>query len=190
MTGITLWQNDSSPVFNPLSGEINLVATAAPWAHYQLAASYWADRPLVNGNMLDFAYFDNSLYNGTIVAVDSRQATSPLGFPVHLQTRYVTLSTNISTGMYDLQDCLAGNPSTDVFLGACVKQPTGPGATPVYGFLDTATRTQFYATDPKAAAAASANPRFASGEIVFNALPPSAGPTNFRRKMVCFTHPT
>ena len=103
-TGIRLWANAFSPVLNPFSGEINLVANAAPGTHYQLAASYWADKPLVNGNLLDFAYFANSLYNGSTVAVDNRQGKSPLGFRVHLQTRYVNLSTNISTGMYDLQD--------------------------------------------------------------------------------------
>ncbi len=104
ITGITLWVNAFSPVVNPFSGEINLVVNAASGKHYQLAASYWADKPLVNGNLLDFAYFDNSLYNGSTVAVDNSQGTSPLGFHVHLQTRYVNLSTNISTGMYDLQD--------------------------------------------------------------------------------------
>ena len=104
VTGTTLWQNSFSPVLNPFSGEINLVENAAPGTHYQLAASYWGDKPLVNGNLLDFAYFVNSLYNGTTVAVDNHQGKSPLGFPVHLQTRYVDLSTDISTGMYDLQD--------------------------------------------------------------------------------------
>ena len=54
--------------------------------------------------MFDFAYFVNSMYNGSTVAIDNSQARSPLGFRVHLQTRYVKLSTNISTGMYDLQD--------------------------------------------------------------------------------------
>jgi len=103
-TGIRLWTNAFSPVLNPFSGEINLVVNATPGTHYQLAASYWADKPLVNGNLLDFAYFVNSLDNGTTVAIDNRTGTSPLGFHVHLQTRYVTLSTNISTGMYDLQD--------------------------------------------------------------------------------------
>ena len=103
-TGTQLWTNAFSPVLNPFSGEINLVANAAPGTHYQLAASYWGDKPLVNGNMFDFAYFVNSLYNGSTVAVDNRRSTSPLGMHVHLQTRYVKLSTNISTGMYDLQD--------------------------------------------------------------------------------------
>ena len=103
-TGIRLWENAFSPVLNPFSGEINLVVNAAPGTHYQLAASYWADKPLVNGNLFDFAYFVNSLYNGSTVAVDNRRGTSPLGIHVHLQTRYVKLSTNISTGMYDLQD--------------------------------------------------------------------------------------
>ena len=104
VTGVQLWTNAFSPVTNPFSGEINLVQNARPGTHYQLAASYWRNKPLVNGNMLDFAYFDNSLYNGSTVAIDNSHATSPLGYRVHLQTRYVNLSTNISTGMYDLED--------------------------------------------------------------------------------------
>jgi hypothetical protein len=103
-TGIKLWTNAFSPVLNPFSGEINLVVNAQPGTHYQLAASYWADKPLVNGNMFDFAYFTNSLYNGTTVAINNHRGTGPLGNHVHLQTRYVKLSANISTGMYDLQD--------------------------------------------------------------------------------------
>ncbi|MDB5353475.1 MAG: hypothetical protein JWN86_4722 [Planctomycetota bacterium] len=103
-TGIRLWSNAFSPVTNPFSGEINLVTNAAPGTHYQLAAPYWAGKPLVNGNLLHFAYFANSLYNGSTVAVDNHRGKSPLGFRVHLQTRYVNLSTNISTGIYNLQD--------------------------------------------------------------------------------------
>ena len=104
VTGVTLWSNAFSPVLNPFSGEINLVQNAKPGTHYQLAASYWANKPLVNGNLFDFAYFVNSMYNGTTVAIDNSQGKSPLGFHVHLQTRYVNLSTDISTGMYDLED--------------------------------------------------------------------------------------
>jgi hypothetical protein len=103
-TGIKLWVDAFSPVLNPFSGEINLVVNAAPGTHYQLAASYWGDKPLVNGNLFDFAYFVNSLYNGSTVAIDNHRARGPLGNVVHLQTRYVKLSTNIATGMYDLQD--------------------------------------------------------------------------------------
>ena len=103
-TDIQLWNNAFSPVLNPFSGQINLVENAAPGTHYQLAASFWGDKPLVNGNLFDFAYFVNSLYNGTTVAVANNQARSPVGTRVHLQTRYVKLSTDISTGMYDLQD--------------------------------------------------------------------------------------
>jgi hypothetical protein len=103
-TGVTLWNDAFSPVLNPFSGEINLVTNAAPSTHYQLAASYWRDKPLVNGNLFDFAYFVNSLYNGSTVAMDNARAKSPVRIEVHLQTRYVKLSTEITTGMYDLQD--------------------------------------------------------------------------------------
>jgi hypothetical protein len=104
VTGVRLWENAFSPVLNPFSGEINLVVNAAPGTHYQLAASYWGNKPLVNGNMLDYAYFANSLYNGSTVAIHDHRARGPLGNRVHLQTRYVKLSTTITTGMYDLQD--------------------------------------------------------------------------------------
>ena len=103
-TGVRLWVDAFSPVLNPFSGEINRVVNAQPGTHYQLAASFWSDKPLVNGNLFHFAYFVNSLYNGSTVAIDNHHAKSPLGFKVQLQTRYVSLSTNISTGMYDLQD--------------------------------------------------------------------------------------
>ena len=59
VTGIQLWTSAFSPVTNPFSGEINLVQNAKPGRHYQLADSDWRNKPLVNGNMLDFAYFDN-----------------------------------------------------------------------------------------------------------------------------------
>ncbi|HKI20573.1 MAG TPA: hypothetical protein VKA15_21975 [Isosphaeraceae bacterium] len=50
-----------------------------------------------------------------------------------------------------------------------------------YGFLDTNTRTQYYTIDPREAAAVSADPRFTSEGIVFTALHPNVGSTNFRR---------
>ena len=64
-----------------LFGQINLVENAAPGTHYRLAASYWADKPLVNANLFDFAYFDNSLYNGTTVAIDNSQGKALSAFP-------------------------------------------------------------------------------------------------------------
>ena len=76
---------------------------------------------------------------------------------------------------------MANNHSTYVFLGASFKQPASAGAKPVYGFLNTTTRTQFYTIDPKEAAAASANPQYSSEGVVFTALPPNVGSTNFRR---------
>ena len=76
---------------------------------------------------------------------------------------------------------LANDPSTYVFLGASFKQPTRAGLVPVYGFLNTTTRTQVYTIDPKEAAADSANPQLSREGIVFTALPPNVGSTNFRR---------
>jgi len=57
---LTLGRYMEAPVLNPFSGEINRVVNATPGTHYQLAASYWGDKPLVNGNLFDFAYFANS----------------------------------------------------------------------------------------------------------------------------------
>ena len=51
----------------------------------------------------------------------------------------------------------------------------------MYGFLDNVTHTQFYTLDPQEAAAASTNSRYVSEGIVFNALPPNVGSTNYRR---------
>ncbi|QEH38776.1 hypothetical protein OJF2_73820 [Aquisphaera giovannonii] len=104
VTGIRLWSSAFSPVTNPFSGQINLVQNASPGTHYRLAADFWRNKPLVNGNLIQFAYFDNSLYNGSTVAIDNSRGRSPLGYRVHQQTRYVSLSTNISTGMYDLSN--------------------------------------------------------------------------------------
>jgi hypothetical protein len=76
---------------------------------------------------------------------------------------------------------LANDHSTYVFLGASFKQSADSGSTPVYGFLNTSNRTQFYTIDPSEAAALATNPQFAGEGIVFTALPPNVGSTNFRR---------
>lgn len=104
VTGVRLWVEAFSPVLNPVAGQINRVEDAAPGSHYRLAAEFWRDKPLMNANLFQFAYFANSLYNGTTVAADDARGRSPLGFPVRTQTRFVDLSTRITTGMYDLQD--------------------------------------------------------------------------------------
>lgn len=104
-TGVQLWSEDRmSPVKNPLTGQINRLHNAASGEHYQLAAEFWRNKPLAGVSAVQLAYFANSLYNGVTVAIDKSQAASPLGFPVDLQARYVSLSTTIATGMYDLQD--------------------------------------------------------------------------------------
>ncbi|AMV37941.1 hypothetical protein [Planctomyces sp. SH-PL62] len=103
-TNVRLWVEDFSPVLNPFSGQINFVEDADPGSHYRLAADFWRDKPLVNANLFHFAYFANSLYNGSTVAADDARGRSPLGFPVRTQARYVDLSTRIDTGMYDLRD--------------------------------------------------------------------------------------
>ena len=59
-----------------------------------------------------------------------------------------------------------------MFLGASFDQPVSPLSTPVYGFLNVNTRTEFYTIDPKEASIAQANPLYASEGIVFRALPP------------------
>jgi hypothetical protein len=47
--------------------------------------------------------------------------------------------------------------------------------------LNTTTRTQFYTMDPKAAAASAPNSQYVSEGVVFHALPPKVGTTNFRQ---------
>ena len=197
-TGVTLWNNNFSPVLNPLSGEINLVTNAAPGTHYQLAASYWANKPLVNANMFDFAYSANSLYNGTTVAIDNSSGKSPLGYRVKLQSRYVNLSTDISTGMYDLDDSsypffqrlsTSGYeiPSENEWVKAAypvagVANPQNlPVFVKVHGGIANASTYQLYTMDPAQAAAAATNPNYTSEGMVFTALPPSVGSTNFRQ---------
>ncbi len=90
-----------------------------------------------------------------------------------------TLDTFYTTNL-TMAISLANDKSTYVFLGASFKQ-SAAGAKPVYGFLDTANRTQFYTIDPKEAAVVRANPQFSREGIVFMALPPNVGSINFRR---------
>jgi hypothetical protein len=148
VTGIHLWEERFSPVLNPFSGQINRVINAPAGEHYQLAASFWADKPLVNDTLFDFAYFDNSLYNGTTVAIDNSTATSPLGFTVQVQTRYISLSTNITTGMYDMADAsylffqrqdLTGYviPSDNEWVKAAYYTPTSTGNGTQYFYYPT-----------------------------------------------------
>lgn len=105
-TGTQLWLETFSPVSNPFSGQINYILNAKPGEHYRLAADFWRDKPLVNGNMFQLAYFANSLYNGVIHAVDRFRQVSPLGFNVQTMQRYVELSAQIADGMYALNDYL------------------------------------------------------------------------------------
>jgi hypothetical protein len=76
---------------------------------------------------------------------------------------------------------MANNHSAYVFLSASFDQPASAGAKPVYGFLNTTTRTQYYTMDPQAAVAAATNPQYVSEGVVFNALAPNVGATNYRQ---------
>lgn len=105
-SGTKLWVDSFSPVNNPFSGQINRIENARPGEHYQLAAEFWRNKPLVNGNMFHLAYFANSLFNGATLAVDRSSQLSPLGFAVDLNTRFVELSAEIHDGMYNLEDYL------------------------------------------------------------------------------------
>ena len=105
-TGTNLWVDAFSPVNNPFSGQINYLVNARPGQHYQLAAEFWRDKPLVNGNMFHLAYFANSLFNGATLALDRSSQLSPLGFAVDITTRFVELSVEIHGGMYSLKDYL------------------------------------------------------------------------------------
>ncbi|NBQ18622.1 MAG: hypothetical protein EB070_10030 [Synechococcaceae bacterium WBA_2_066] len=103
-TGTKLWVDQFSPVENPFSGQINYIVNAKDGDHYRLAAEFWRNKPLVNGNMFHLTYFANSLYNGSTLGVDRSVKASPLGFNVQTSTRYVELSTSILDGMYNLND--------------------------------------------------------------------------------------
>lgn len=144
-TGTKLWLDTFSPVENPFSGQINYVVNAKPGEHYQLAADYWRNKPLVNGNMFQLAYFANSLYNGRTLAVDRSNQRSPLGYDVQTTSRYVELSPEISSGMYNLKDytfpffarqSLYGYalPSQNEWIKAAyyAPQPTGNGTNYFY----------------------------------------------------------
>ncbi|MFI5457786.1 MAG: hypothetical protein ACHRXM_20285 [Isosphaerales bacterium] len=190
-TGIRLWVNAFSPVLNPFSGEINLVVNATPGTHYQLAASYWGDKPLVNGNLFDFAYFVNSLYNGSTVAIDNRRGTSPVGIHVHLQTRYVKLSTNISTGMYDLQDSsypffqrldTSGYviPSENEWVKAAYYSPFAAGNGTNYYYYPTVSNTP-----PTALQTGSPNPTVDSlGNVIESNLVPGVAYSNYDQTVI------
>jgi hypothetical protein len=76
---------------------------------------------------------------------------------------------------------MANNHSAYVFLSASFDQPASAAARPVFGFLNTTTRTQYYTMDPSAAAAAAANSQYVAEGVVFSALAPDAGATNYRQ---------
>jgi hypothetical protein len=191
VTGIQLWTSAFSPVTNPFSGEINLVQNASPGTHYQLAASFWRNKPLVNGNMLDFAYFDNSLYNGSTVAIDNSNGKSPLGYRVHLQTRYVNLSTNISTGMYDLEDSsypyfnrlsTTGYviPSENEWVKAAYYSPRQTGNGTHYYYYPTVSNKP-----PKALTTAKPKPTVNRlGEVIQSNLTPGVAYSNYNQAVV------
>ena len=94
----------------------------------------------------------------------------------NLNTLDTFYTTNITTAI-----SLASDPSTYVFLGASFQQPAPHGAEPVYGFVNNTNHTHFYTMDPNQAASMAANPGFSSEGIVFRALAPGVGSTNYRR---------
>ena len=81
----------------PKFGQIDFSSGAGRGRHYTVASPEWADKPYGFANFLRVARFDNSLYNGRLLA---KHAGGEGGF------RYVTyrvrLSGRTESGMYDL----------------------------------------------------------------------------------------
>jgi hypothetical protein len=92
-----------------------------------------------------------------------------------LKTLDTLYTSNLTTAIR-----LADDHTGYVFLGASFRQSTQGGAQPVYGFLNKTTHTQFYTMDPKVAAQAAMNPNYSTEGVVFTALPPGVGSTQFR----------
>jgi formylglycine-generating enzyme required for sulfatase activity len=85
----------------PKFGQIDFSSSAGKGQHYTVASPEWADKPYGFANFLRAARFDNSLYNGRLLA---KKASSEGAF--HYVTYRVRLSRQTERGMYDL----AGGP--------------------------------------------------------------------------------
>jgi hypothetical protein len=174
------------PVFVKVHGGIANAATYQLWLTATGTSSpYGQNLGQVNTQGGARFGYEPNVKADRLIGTSKGVASSPLASPltstgvVYRLDNLNTLSTFYTADLTQAIT-LANNPSTYVFLGASFQQPIQPGSSPVYGFLNTATRTQFYTIDPSAAAAAAANPQYASEGVVFRALPPNVGSTNYR----------
>jgi hypothetical protein len=175
------------PVFVKVHGGIANASTYQLW----LTATGTSDPYGQNLGQTDtqggarFGYLTNAQADksiGTSKRVSASVLTKPLTSDglVYRLDNLNTLSTFYTTDL-TTAITLANDPSTYVFLGASFQQPAQSGAKPVYGFLNNTTRTQFYTMDPAQAASAASNPQYTNEGIVFTALPPNVGSTNYRQ---------
>ncbi len=125
-----LYSADESGSAWPRFGQIDFSVTAPPGRHYSLAFPEWADKPYGFANFLRAARFDNSLYNGRLLA---KRVSSEGGF------RYVTyrvrLSRRTGSGMYDMSRRAMTRsrrsgfviPSQNEWIKAAYYDPSGGG---------------------------------------------------------------
>jgi hypothetical protein len=90
-------KNESSQAW-PKYGQVDFAANAARGRHYAVAAPEWADKPYGFANFLRAARFVNSLYNGEVLARNTR-SEGGFGFV----TYRVRLSRRTETGMYEMR---------------------------------------------------------------------------------------
>lgn len=125
-----LWSSDESGTSWPKFGQIDFSSSAGTGRHYTLAAPQWADKPYGFANFLRSARFDNSLYNGTLLAKkeSSKGSFSYVSYKVRL-------SRNTESGMYDMTERAMTRsrktgfviPSQNEWIKAAYYDPNGGG---------------------------------------------------------------
>src|SRR3954454_10782943 len=128
-----LYDRTESSTAWPKYGQIDKAPRARPGHHYSVAYPAWADKPYGFANFLRAARFDNSLFNGRVVA---KTASPGGGFP---RVSYrVRLSPRTERGMYDLRRHKRTGaprarktgfviPSQDEWVKAAYYDPSGGG---------------------------------------------------------------
>lgn len=125
-----LWSSDESGTSWPKFGQIDFSSSAGTGRHYTLAAPQWADKPYGFANFLRSARFDNSLYNGTLLA---KKESSEGSFSY--VSYKVRLSRNTESGMYDMTERAMTRsrktgfviPSQNEWIKAAYYDPNGGG---------------------------------------------------------------
>jgi hypothetical protein len=125
-----LYSSTESSAAWPRFGQIDFSGSAGSGRHYTVAAPEWADKPYGFANFLRTARFDNSLYNGQVLA---KTKSSENGFSY--VTYRVRLSPNTEKGMYDMTKREATRshkvgfvvPSQNEWIKAAYYDPSGGG---------------------------------------------------------------